>query len=614
MDIQNKTVRYIYIGGKQVERITMLGSIVYQLGHTLSISGPASYTGTSVQLVALYDNAQAPAVWVITSGDTYATINSNGKIDIEAGTIGASVTVAAFYGGCTAFHNITLTYDNQLTIECADTITGISGNAIAKYNSNVVTPTWSITSGNAYATIDSAGEITIISSGNITLSATYNGYTATKEVALVYASNTSTETTVDPETGATTTTTTTTETDPQTGEVTESTTTTTTNEDGSTTQTTETTVTQTDGSSETQTTTQNSDGTSTETTTTTSAPDPETGSVTTETETTNYDENGDPSGSQTSTTVENTDGSSSTTTTNYNSEGDPTTTETLETDTDGNESVQNITYDENGNPVVSGYDIDTSNNPDGEKTFDGDGVNTEFYGFDSVDGFVMRMHFTIDFTDQPANQDENHHQILCMKRATPSPWYGFQLRQSSTNKYIQLGTQFEFGSNTNTRLNPTSWIVENQIAEYDIQVVYDPTAFNNTFVATNMLNGNTIFTSDYLFPDLPELRYLTVCIGYALDENGDPYRYSNINVLDFSISKIQRTLADPLISCDGRHTLHYILNKVLQSPSFVNMTMVLKNRLLIVMVNPSPLLAILQVWIYIIASEPPEAGYYMILL
>ena len=67
-----------------------------------------------------------------------------------------------------------------------------------------------------------------------------------------------------------------------------------------------------------------------------------------------------------------------------------------------------------------------------------------------------------------------------------------------------------------------------------------------------MLNGNTIFTSDYLFPDLPELRYLTVCIGYALDENGDPYRYSNINVLDFSISKIQRTLADPLISCDGQ--------------------------------------------------------------
>lgn len=57
-------------------------------------------------------------------------------------------------------------------------------------------------------------------------------------------------------------------------------------------------------------------------------------------------------------------------------------------------------------------------------------MNTEFYGFDSVNGFVMNIRFTIDFTDQPPNQDENHHNILTMKRATPSPWYGFQLRQS----------------------------------------------------------------------------------------------------------------------------------------------------------------------------------------
>ena len=104
--------------------------------------------------------------------------------------------------------------------------------------------------------------------------------------------------------------------------------------------------------------------------------------------------------------------------------------------------------------MVNGYTIDTSNGAEGGKEFDTNGVNTEFYGFNTTEGFVMNLHFTIDFTDQPANQNENHHNILTMKRATPSPWYGFQIRQTSTNKYIILGTQFEFGSNTNTNVNP----------------------------------------------------------------------------------------------------------------------------------------------------------------
>ena len=368
---------------------------------------------------------------------------------------------------------------------------------------------------------------------------------------LIYNVNTTTETVIDPETGDTTTTTTTEVTDPETGETTTTQTVVTENTDGSSTTTQTETVTQEDGSSETNSTTTNSDGTSTSTTTTTSTPDPETGAVTTESTTTNYNENGDPTSSSETTLVENTDGSSTSQTTNYNSEGDPTSTQNQETDTDGNESVQNITYDSNGDPIVSGYNIDTTNNPDGEKNFNEEGVNTEFYGFDSVDGFIMRIHFTIDFTDQPPNQNEGHHNILTMKRASPSPWYGFQLRHSNTNKNIILGTQFELGSNTNTTINP-SWVVSNQIGEYDIQVIYDPTLFQNTFVCTNLLNGNTIYSSSSTFPDLPELRYLTVCIGCALDENGDPYRYSNINVLDFELNKIQRELTNPSVTCDGQ--------------------------------------------------------------
>jgi hypothetical protein len=55
-------------------------------------------------------------------------------------------------------------------------------------------------------------------------------------------------------------------------------------------------------------------------------------------------------------------------------------------------------------------------------------------------GFVLDYNFTIDFANQPASQDENHHNILTMKRATPEPWYGFQFRQTSTTKSIILGT------------------------------------------------------------------------------------------------------------------------------------------------------------------------------
>jgi hypothetical protein len=119
-------------------------------------------------------------------------------------------------------------------------------------------------------------------------------------------------------------------------------------------------------------------------------------------------------------------------------------------DTQGNASTQNIAYDENGDSVVTGYSIDTSGSGEGYKELDQNGVNTEFYGFNSVDGFEMDIHFTIDFTDQPPNQNEGLHNVLTMKRANPSPWYGYQIRQSGSGKYVQLGTQFEFGSNTNT--------------------------------------------------------------------------------------------------------------------------------------------------------------------
>lgn len=372
-----------------------------------------------------------------------------------------------------------------LSVQCADKVASTSLTVVALYNNAVLQSgaSWSITQGLQYATIDNTGEITIsqsASNSTVTVSCSYNGLVATKDIVLTYKSGsesqTETEITVDPATGETITTTT--------------------------------------------------------------------------------------------TTTENEDGSSESITTSYNEEGSPISTVNNITDTSGNVSTQDIIYNDNGEEVVTGYTIDTSDNPDGTKTFNGDGINTEYYAFDVTHGFVIDFNFTINFSQQPPNQNENHHNILTMKRATPEPWYGFQLRQSQGNKFIILGTQFEGTSNTNTQI-PTIPTSTNP-GEYNLRITYDPLSSGNTFVCKNMISGNNVFVSDGLFPDIPALRYLKVTIGYAMDENGDPYRYSNINVKNFSITRLSN-ISSPSITCDGHYvtitcdtlgaTIYYRLNQ-----------------------------------------------------
>jgi len=284
------------------------------------------------------------------------------------------------------------------------------------------------------------------------------------------------------------------------------------------------------------------------TTTTTTITTNEDGTSTSNTVEVVTDASGNTMGSSENTTTTNDDGSYSSSTITYDESGTPTTAQNQNGDSAGTISTQNIEYDNSGNTVVTGYDIDTSNSSAGTKTFNGDGVNTEFYAFDVTRGFVVDFNFTIDFTQQPAGQNENHHNILTAKRATPSPWYGFQLRQTSTNKSITLGTQFSTGSNTNTTINPMS--STGNTNEYNLRILYNPTVGTNSFICKNMNNGNDIFTSNNKFPDIEDLKYLKVTIGYAMDANGDPFRYSNIDVKNFSIKRLEN-LYSPVISCDG---------------------------------------------------------------
>ena len=521
--------------------------------HTFLISGPSSVQGKSLNLTSTFDGNDVQPTWSITSGNNYATINQNGKVFIESGSINNVVIVSASYVSnnrtYTATKSITVTYDNELIIESPATITGTEGNIIVKFNSENITSsaTITVTSGSSHINngiIGSTGAFTILDSGSITVQVSYLGYTATKTIQLVY-SNTSATTIVENEDGSITTETSVETTDPNTGDVTTESTSTTMNEDGSSSSTTSTTTTATDGSSFTSSTTINSDGTSSSTQSTTSVPDATTGSTTTQTQTTNSDGT-----SSESTVINNTDGSYSGSTTNFDENGDPVRGENVEGDTSGNISTQEIGYDSEGNEVITGYNIDTTGNENGEKNFNGDGVNTEFYGFDMTDGFVLNMHFIVDVTNNPAGQNENHHQILTMKRADPEPWYGFQLRQSNNNKYIILGTQFESGSNINTQITPQRWVQENKLAEYNIQIVYDPSAATDKFICKELIGNTTVYTSNKLFPDIEELKYLTVCVGYGLDSNGDPYRYSKIDVLNFQITKLSR-ISTPEITCDG---------------------------------------------------------------
>ena len=557
---------------------------------TCIISGVDSFVGKSFNLTYIYNNRQVAPVWSIISGGQYAAINENGKVTIDVGVINEQIVVQAIYKGKTATKTITISYDNQLTIEGADTITGTSGNIIGRFNSTTVNPEWTIVNGNNFATIDNRGNITIISSGTIEVEAEYirnnNTYTATKQITLIYDAGTTTETNVD-ENGTITTETTSTITDQETGATTTTTTTTITNEDGSSQTTSTETTDNIDGSSSTTTTTTDSTGTTTETTTNTSAPDPETGTITTEetttttnsdgtssettsttvenqdgssqshTETKNYNENGETTGSTTNTVTNNSDGSSSSSTTNYNANGDPTDQVNQAQDSSGNTSTQTVEYNDNGDPVVTGYNIDTSGSEGGTMNMDGtDGVNTDYYAFDMTHGFEMVLHFTIDFTQQPPNQSDGHHNIMAMKRQDSLPWFGFQIRQSQSNKYIQLGTQFQTGSNTNVTINTTNDNKYNgsaNIYEYNIKVVYDPTLSSNQFICDELIGGDhKAYTG--VFPDIDALKYIKVTVGCALDGNGDPYRFCNMDVFEFYIKKLHN-IENPVITCTDGQTI-----------------------------------------------------------
>jgi hypothetical protein len=312
------------------------------------------------------------------------------------------------------------------------------------------------------------------------------------------------------------------------------------NEDGSTTTTTTTTTDNGDGTSTSSstTTTYDENGDVSQTVETTTTDDGE-GNTTSNSTTTNAD-----GSSTTNQTVNNADGSSTSSTTNYDTEGNPTDTENVLTDTIGNVDTQTIDYDENGDPTVTSYTIDTTESNGEGKNITGDGVDTEFYPFDGSEGFEMHIRFRSVKTEQPnppivtdtEDTGSNYHFTILASKDPVSPWPGFHIRWTLAKKNYSSGNLYfgykgKTGSSTNRAL-----AISSHDNVYDFTVAYDPTLkkYPSKFRCMDNLNGGATISVNL---DFNPLDY-GFTLGYNINQQGQPYRYSNVTIYEFSINKL----------------------------------------------------------------------------
>ena len=410
----------------------------------------------------------------------------------------------------------------KFEIAAPGTVTAETCQCLALYNDAAIESgvQWSITNGSSYATINSVGLITILSTADstpITVSATYCGETATHSMTVTYkhgsSSETETETVIDEYGHTQTTTTTTVE-----------------NEDGSS---------------------------------------------YVEASTVIMDESGNTIGTAESTTTNNADGSYESTTTNYDVNGDPTGAVNEEGDTAGNVSTQEITYNSEGEPVVTGYEIDTTASEGAGKDITGDGVNTEFVPFSDDDcGFVLHIKFESVRTEQPRppivedTEDTGTnwlYNIMGAKSATQLPtggWPGFDIRWdlAKSNGTGTLKFRYTQSGATATTSKVLTGKTETGASGgdiYDIVVTYDPELIlptsRNTFSVTSPNGCITSIGTNLKFVT----NNIDFTLGYALNMQGEPYRYSDVTIYEFSITKICNTEivtpAEPAIACDGQH-------------------------------------------------------------
>lgn len=495
---------------------------------------------------------------------------------------------SSFYGG-----HINNQGQHFLQIVGAVRITGESCSYSAIYDSNqnvTSAATWSIASGDTFATIDSqTGEITILSGASgssVTIRALYSGVTAVKNITLTFEAGTTSETETEiitNDSGETTTTTTTTTTDSSGRIVTETeisvvdesgnsmgsqTSVVTENPDGSYTGQTmvydengdlthtvtesETILTDESGTpigSQTSVMTENPDGTYSGQTMVYD----EEGNLeqsTTSSAVIVTDESGTPIGTQTNVLTENSDGSSTGQTRNYDENGTLTDGENTSGDTEGNVSTQNVEYDSEGTATVVGFDIDTSSNTGGTKDIEGNGIDTEFVPFKFAnDGFVVHIKFRTVASEQPRppitpdTEDSSTNYLYTVLGAKTAAkigniWPGFEIswaiakNGTGTSGTLQIKRTFS-GETSSAKYTFTSSDYSGDNI-YDITFTYNPN-ITNKFIVYNNITETTIWSVNKKIQDNVDL---DMTIGYSIDHNGDAIRHSNVQIYDFTVNKL----------------------------------------------------------------------------
>lgn len=383
--------------------------------------------------------------------------------------------------------------DHTLSVAGATNVSGETSSYIALYDGRydvTSAATWLILTGSTYATIgEHTGIVTILSSAtasNVSIGASYQGLTDVKDLVLTYKSGSSAHTDVEV-------------------------------------------IVDESGNTETTTTTviENEDGSSNTTSTTIIT-----------------DESGNTIGSQESETNVNADGSYNESTTNYNENGEATDTTNVTGDTQGNVDTQDIVYDDQGVPTVTGYTIDTSNNPEGSKDITGDGVNTGFYPFDGGDGFELHIKFRSAKLEQPnpplvedtEDKGSNYHFTILCSKDPRSPYPGFHIRWTlSKTNYNSGNLVFGYRGRTGSSTN-RSLALSKHDNLYEYRIAYDPELkkYPSKFRCEDLLNGAATISLNI---DFNPLNY-GLTLGYNINMSGEPYRYSNVDILEFSITKL----------------------------------------------------------------------------
>lgn len=278
--------------------------------------------------------------------------------------------------------------------------------------------------------------------------------------------------------------------------------------------------------------------------------------------------------------IEHPDGSTESHTVNHDENGNPTDGENQWIDTSGNENTQTVEYNEDGDPYITGYAIDTTNNPNGGENLV-QPIDTGVLAFDGRDfdihlkckfywsniqyasgSTATRINPIMNFSANDANNRVNGFLIAFLSRGSgnsTNKWWNFSGTQSTTKlatimrvtKYVNdsAGQVYHIQKSPGTGDNKASGIGAAQNATGSDTCIMDITCRSNVF-HIGVTNGTqTLQTVCQSFNQAPytnqDLDFgstlfnnITVELGHW-DSVVDNVQYSfNYEVLEFDIHKL----------------------------------------------------------------------------